>query len=77
MASQNNNVLRDTAHIPKFDGSNFHTWKFGMMLLLRNHDLQHVLDIEKLPAEVTNFFQSRIQFYLITEANSFYKFSDC
>lgn len=78
MASQNNNVSRDTAHIQKFDGSNFHAWKFGLMLLLRNHDLQQIVpDIEKLPTEVTNFSQSRFQFYLITEANSFYKFSDC
>jgi hypothetical protein len=78
IASQNNNVSRDTAHIPKFDGSNFHKGKFGLMLLLRNHDLQKIfLDIEKLPTEVTNLFQSRFQFYLITEADSFYKFSDC
>ena len=54
MSAENKNVSRDTAHIPKFDGLNFHTWKFGLMLLLRNHELQDiVLNIEKLPAEVT------------------------
>jgi|688.fasta_scaffold1021469_1 hypothetical protein len=62
MSVEKNNVSRDTAHIPKFDGLNFHTWKFGLMLLLRNHELQDiVLDSEKLPAEVTHLlFYSRV-----------------
>ncbi|XP_045027100.1 uncharacterized protein LOC116919718 [Daphnia magna] len=55
VATENKNVSRDTTHIPKFDGSNFHTWKFGLMLLLRNNELQQiVLDEEKLPAEIKN-----------------------
>ncbi|KAI9550709.1 hypothetical protein GHT06_006212 [Daphnia sinensis] len=55
MSIESNNVSRDTAHIPKFDGTNFHTWNFGLMLLLRNHKLQQiVLDIEKLPVEEKN-----------------------
>lgn len=53
MSTENKNVSRDTAHIPKFDGSNFNTWKFCLMLQLRNNQLQQIaLDVEKLPAEV-------------------------
>jgi hypothetical protein len=48
-----NNVSRDTSHIPKFDGGNFHTWKFGLMLLMRNFNLQDIIIGEELiPLEV-------------------------
>ena len=50
---EGSNVSRDTSHIPKFDGGNFHTWKFGLMLLMRNFNLQDIIIGEELiPPEV-------------------------
>lgn len=50
---EGSNVSRDTSHIPKFDGGNFHTWKFGLMLLMRNFNLQDIIIGEELiPLEV-------------------------
>jgi len=34
---------RDTSHIPKFDGTNFPSWKFGIWMLLERHRLTEVV----------------------------------
>ena len=50
---EGSNISRDTSHIPKFDGGNFHTWNFGLMLLMRNFNLQDIIIGEELiPLEV-------------------------
>ncbi len=42
---------RDVSHIPKFDGSNFSAWKFHVWLILRNNELDGIVNgTERAPA---------------------------
>ena len=37
-------VSRDTSHIEKFNGTNFPQWKYGVFLLLEQHDLMSLVE---------------------------------
>ncbi len=41
IAMEGSNIQKDTAYIRKIYGGNFHTWNFGLMLLMRNFNLHH------------------------------------
>lgn len=44
---------KDVSHVPKFDGTNFSSWKFLVMLVIRNNDLEGiVLGTEQAPTPV-------------------------
>lgn len=43
----------DVNHIPKFDGTNFSSWKFHVWLILRNCDLDDVVSgTDRVPAPI-------------------------
>jgi len=39
MANSNENHLRDVAHVPKFDGSNFREWNFELRMMFQQLSL--------------------------------------
>lgn len=59
-------TLKDISHLVKFDGNNFHEWKFGCRLLLETHGLLDVIDgVEKIPSEVSHMSGSiRVKVFL-------------
>jgi hypothetical protein len=55
IAMEGSNIQKYTAYIRKIYGGNFHTWNFGLMLLMRNFNLQRIiLGEEHLPLEVNH-----------------------
>jgi len=51
-------VTRDVAHIERFNGTNFPQWKYGVFLLLEEHDLLSIVEVLHLT------IYTRIQLYL-------------
>ena len=47
-------AVTTTARINKFDGSNFHLWKFKMQMVLEERDLWDVVSGEVKPEHLTN-----------------------
>jgi len=52
-----NSTAKDVSHIPKFNGSNFSSWRFGLDMLLEQHKLQGIVyRTVRIPAEVIIIF---------------------
>lgn len=53
--ANNDNHLRDVAHVPKFDGTNFREWNFELSMMFQQLDLLGIVERRNghtLPAEV-------------------------
>jgi hypothetical protein len=47
------NISKDVSHIPKFNGKNYPSWKYGVWLLFRQHGLTEIVENNATrPAEV-------------------------
>lgn len=47
------NISKDVSHIPKFNGKNYPSWKYGVWLLFRQHGLTEIVENNaNRPAEV-------------------------
>jgi hypothetical protein len=47
------NISKDVSHIPKFNGKNYPSWKYGVWLLSRQHGLTEIVENNATkPAEV-------------------------
>ncbi|XP_045023103.1 uncharacterized protein LOC123467128 [Daphnia magna] len=38
------NISKDVSHIPKFNGKNYPSWKYGVWLLFRQHELTDIVE---------------------------------
>ncbi|EFX83131.1 hypothetical protein DAPPUDRAFT_316065 [Daphnia pulex] len=49
------NISKDVSHIPKFNGKNYPSWKYGVWLLFRQHGLTEIVENNATrPAEAPN-----------------------
>ncbi|KAI9553756.1 hypothetical protein GHT06_019014 [Daphnia sinensis] len=56
-----NQALRDIQLMAKFDGSNYPSWKYGILMVLEKQMLLSVVDgSETKPQEVMNLLQLKI-----------------
>lgn len=58
---------KEISHLVKFDGCNFHQWKFGCRLLLESFNLLYVVDgVENIPAAVSDILPDKFASKLYT-----------
>lgn len=49
------NISKDVSHIPKFNGKNYPSWKYGVWLLFRQHELTDIVENKvSKPEEVSS-----------------------
>lgn len=63
-----NSIAKEVSHIPKFNGSNFASWRFGLDMLLEQHKLQGIVyGTDSIPVGVnttSNFVKAQSELML-------------